>query len=222
METIMGAGMDKQLVCRILVYILGLLTMAFGVVFSINSDLGVSPIVSLPLVISEIMGITIGTITTATFAFLILLQILILRKDFKWYNLSQIVFSFIFGYFMDFAIFLHGGFAFASYPGRFLMMVIGFVLISLGIVFFMEAKLVPLPVEGLCDALTQATGIKFYIYKIIVDAAFVVLALGLTFLFLPGIVGIREGTVIGMILVGKLIPHLTNAFLQFLQRIKAL
>ena len=212
----------EKLVRRVIVYMVGLFIIANGAALTINSELGVSPIVSLPLVISELIGVSIGTVTTATFGFLILLQILILRKDFKWYNLTQLVFSFIFGYFMDFAIFLHDGFAFSAYYGRFIMTIVGFALISLGIVFFMEAKLVPLPVEGLCDALTQATGVKFYIYKIVVDALFVVLALLLTFLFLPGIIGIREGTIIGMFLVGRLIPTLTGIFLPLLRRTKML
>ena len=215
--------LDKEkIIRRILIYVAGLFTLANGAALTINSDLGVSPIVSLPLVVSEIIGVNIGTVTSGIFIFLILLQIIVLRKNFKWHNLTQIIFSVIFGYFKDFAIFLQGGFQLPTYIGRLAMMGLGFVLISLGIVIFMEAKLVPLPVEGLADALAQVAEGKFHVYKMIVDTAFVVLAIALALLFLRKIIGIREGTLIGMLLVGRLIPPLRNISLPLIRRIYSL
>ena len=40
---------------RVILYAVGLLFMAFGVAFSVNSNLGVSPVNSLPYVISKII-----------------------------------------------------------------------------------------------------------------------------------------------------------------------
>ena len=42
------------MVKKALIYVTGLLFMAFGVAFSVNSSLGVSPVNSLPYVISRI------------------------------------------------------------------------------------------------------------------------------------------------------------------------
>ncbi len=65
---------------RLLFYVVGLLVMAFAVNFSINSDLGVSPISSLPYVVSLItkidLGICVGTILSSYLFF----QLLLLRK----------------------------------------------------------------------------------------------------------------------------------------------
>ena len=56
-----------QFVIRIGVYCLGLLLLAFGVAVSVNSDLGVSPVNSLPYVISRIIHVQLGTCVTAVF-----------------------------------------------------------------------------------------------------------------------------------------------------------
>lgn len=45
---------------RVILYAVGLLFMAFGVAFSVNSNLGVSPVNSLPYVISKIIHMDLG------------------------------------------------------------------------------------------------------------------------------------------------------------------
>ena len=68
------------MVKKALIYVTGLLFMAFGVAFSVNSSLGVSPVNSLPYVISRITGLDLGNCVIGIFAFYILVQILLLRK----------------------------------------------------------------------------------------------------------------------------------------------
>ena len=92
-----------QYLIRAGIYCLGLLFLAFGVALSVNSNLGVSPVNSLPYVISKVVNVQMGTCVTIVFCAYILMQVLILRKEFNHINLLQIVFSTIFGYFVDFA-----------------------------------------------------------------------------------------------------------------------
>ena len=56
MERILHADGKKALI-----YVTGLLFMAFGVAFSVNSSLGVSPVNSLPYAISRITGLDLET-----------------------------------------------------------------------------------------------------------------------------------------------------------------
>ena len=60
------------MVKKALIYVTGLLFMAFGVAFSVNSSLGVSPVNSLPYVISRITGLDLGNCVIGIFAFYIL------------------------------------------------------------------------------------------------------------------------------------------------------
>ena len=102
---------------RVLFYCIALFFMALGVAFSANSDLGISPVNSLPYVISDIVKMKPGTCVTIVFCFYILVQILLLGKEFNPVNLFQIVFSTIFGYFVNFTKWMVGDFLF---PGGYI------------------------------------------------------------------------------------------------------
>ena len=187
--------------------------------FSVNSNLGVSPVNSLPYVVSLIVNQSLGTCVTVIFIGYILLQILILRKDFQWINLSQILFSTLFGKFVDFAKMVLDGFCFPTYAGRLLMLAISIVLIAIGISMYMGAKLVNMPTEGLASAIAAKLPNKeFHQTKVMVDCASVGTALILSMCFLGGLQGIREGTIISAIVIGKVIPYANKVTKPILQK----
>ena len=204
---------------RIVAYAIGLLILAFGVAFSVNSNLGVSPANSFPYVVSLILNTKMGNCVTVIFICYILLQILILRKDFQWINLTQILFSTLFGKFVDFAKMILDGFCFPTYAGRLLMLAISIVLIAIGISMYMGAKLVNMPTEGLASAIAAKLPNKeFHQTKVMVDCASVGTALILSVCFLGGLQGIREGTIISAIVIGKVIPYANKIIRPLLQK----
>ena len=208
-----------QFVIRVLIYCLGLLSLAFGVAFSVNSNLGVSPVNSLPYVISRILNVQMGTCVTAVFCFYILLQILILGRKFNPVNLLQILFSTIFGYFVDFAKMVLGDFAIPTYFGQLTMLAISIPLIALGIVLYMDAQLVPMPMEGLSSCLADKFGVSFPNMKTIIDCLVVGIGLVLCFVFLGGLDGLREGTIITAVVTGKVIAILKKPLSPVLKKI---
>ena len=194
-----------QFVIRVAIYCFALLLMALGVALSVNSNLGVSPVNSLPYVVSRILGVQMGTCVTAIFCFYILLQIVILRKEFQIINLLQIVFSTIFGYFVNFAKALVGDFAIPTYLGQLTMLAASIVLIALGVLMYMDVQLVPMPMEGLSSTIAKRLQKPFPTMKTAIDCLVVILGVVLSFAFLGVLDGIREGTIITAIVVGKLI-----------------
>ena len=194
-----------QFLIRIAVYCLGLLLLAFGVAISVNSNLGVSPVNSLPYVVSQILQVQMGSCVTAIFCFYILLQILIQRREFHPVNLLQILFSTLFGYFVDFAKALVGGWAFPTYFGKLVMLAMSIVLIALGVLLYMDAQLVPMPMEGLSSCVAKKLGKPFPTMKTVMDCVIVGTGLTLSLVFLGKLDGIREGTIITAVVVGKLI-----------------
>ena len=194
-----------QFVIRSVVYCVGLLFLAFGVAISVNSNLGVSPVNSLPYVISQILNVQMGSCVTMVFCFYILLQILILRKDFQPVNLLQIVFSTIFGYFVDFAKMLVGDFAIPTYFGKLIMLAMSIVLIALGVLLYMEAQLVPMPTEGLSATIAKKLGKSFPTMKTVIDCLMVLMGAVLCVVFFGKLDGIREGTILTAIVTGKLV-----------------
>ena len=208
-----------QFVIRVLIYCLGLLSLAFGVAFSVNSNLGVSPVNSLPYVISRIVNVQMGTCVTAVFCFYILLQILILGRKFNPVNLLQIVFSTIFGYFVDFAKMVLGDFTIPTYFGQLTMLAISIPLIAVGIALYMDAQLVPMPMEGLSSCLANKFGMSFPNMKTIVDCLVVGIGLVLCFVFLGKLDGLREGTIITAVVTGKVIALIKKPLSPVLKKI---
>ena len=82
--------MKTESIRRCLFLCAGLCIMAFGVAFSIRADLGTSPISSVPYVVSLISPITVGTATIVMHMIFILLQILLLRRQFAILQLLQL------------------------------------------------------------------------------------------------------------------------------------
>ena len=215
----MKKSTPAQFVIRVLIYCLGLLSLAFGVAFSVNSNLGVSPVNSLPYVISRILNVQMGTCVTAVFCFYILLQILILGRKFHPVNLLQILFSTIFGYFVDFAKMVLGDFTIPTYFGQLTMLAISIPLIAVGIVLYMDAQLVPMPMEGLSSCLADKFGVSFPNMKTIVDCLVVGIGLVLCFVFLGKLDGLREGTIITAVVTGKVIALIKKPLSPVLKKI---
>ena len=196
----------KQLCKRVLIYVLGLFTVALGVSFSVKSDLGVSPVNSIPYVISLMTGIEQGRCVTVIFICFIGLQFLISPKTFSVKNLLQIVGSTIFGYFVTAANRLTVGVPECSnYPMRLLYLFISMVLIAIGVSLYMKPNLLPLPAEGIMQALVDRFGIRFPNAKSGVDTTMVVVAVVLSFLFFHKLNGVREGTIIAALGIGQLV-----------------
>ncbi len=192
------------------VYCLGLLFSAFGVALSINADLGVSPVNSLPYIIAEMLSIKTGTAVIAVFVLYMLIQKCIRGKAFPLRDLLQLPAAVLFGYFVDFSKRILGDFRPEGYGASLLMLAGSIFLVALGISLYMSANIVYMPVEGLVQAITdKMETVPFHRIKMGVDCLSVALGVCLSFVFLGELTGIREGTVISAICIGKMIP-LTN------------
>ena len=198
---------------RWLFLVAGLFIMAFGVAFSIKGNLGTSPISSLPYVTGQISGLTVGTTTIILHCVLILLQILILRKQYDWIQLLQLPIAFVFGLMTDLAVgalaFLHP----AGYAQQWMICGIGILLVAVGVSFEVTANVIVLAGEGFVLAVCKVCLIKFGTMKVVFDVSLVVISCILSVVFLHGIYGVREGTVAAAILVGS-ISRQVNKYLE--------
>ena len=212
---------QKKIIIRILIYIMGLFFLELGVAFSINSGLGVSPVNSLPYVIGLISGVETGTMVIIVFTFYILIQIVMLRKDFRWIILTQLIFSTIFGYFTNFAKMIVGSFTIPTYFGQLVILVISIIFVALGVSLYVDAKLVNMPMEGMVAAINEKLlpNKSFADVKVIMDTTVVIIGIFLSLIFLGRVEGIREGTVICALLVGKLMKKKKKILIPMIEKI---
>lgn len=200
---------------RILLYAGGLLCLSFGVAFSVNSNLGISPVNSLPYIVSQITGYDMGCCVTSIFSLYVFIQFLILRKAFQWINLTQILFSMLFGYFVDFSKWVLGDFTIPTYLGQLMMLLVSILFVATGVCAYMNVKLVNMPMEGMTHAIARTffPDKEFHQIKIFIDCAVVVLGMILSILCLGKLEGIREGTIICAVLVGRIMKQVQKIVL---------
>lgn len=188
---------------RYLLLLVGLSIMAFGVAFSIKASLGTSPISSVPYVVSLFTPLTVGTATITMHCVFILLQILILRKNYHPIQLMQLPVAFFFGYLTDFGVWVVQGIQCNTYWQQWIVCLIGILLVAVGVSFEVKAGVVVLAGEGVVLAICQVfSKVKFGYMKVGFDVTLVIIACILSFVFTGRLQGVREGTVAAALLVG--------------------
>ena len=187
---------------RYLLLLLGLSIMAFGVAFSIKASLGTSPISSVPYVVSLFAPLTVGTATIIMHCVFIIMQILILRRDYHPIQLMQLPVAFFFGYMTHFVIFAVQGISYDTYWQQWILCIIGIFLVAAGVSLEVKAGVVVLAGEGVVLAICKVLPVKFGYMKVGFDVTLVVVACLLSVVFTGQLQGVREGTVAAAIFVG--------------------
>ena len=188
---------------RYLLLLAGLSIMAFGVAFSIKASLGTSPISSVPYVVSLFAPLTVGTATIVMHCVFILLQILILRRNYHPIQLMQLPVAVFFGYLTDFGVWAVRGIHCSTYWQQWIVCLIGILLVAAGVSLGVKAGVVVLAGEGVVLAICKVLPkIKFGYMKVGFDVTLVVIACILSFTFTGHLQGVREGTVAAALLVG--------------------
>ena len=187
---------------RYLIFLVGLFVNSLGVSLITKANLGTSPISSIPYVLSLNFPFTLGNFTIFFSIFLIVLQLIILRKNFKLEHILQIPVSIIFGYFIDLTMILFSWVNPEAYIMKIVYLLIGCLILGVGVYMEVLADVVMLPGESFVRAIVLTWKTNFGTTKICFDVSMSVIAAVLSFVFAGRLDGVREGTVIAALLVG--------------------
>ena len=201
---------------RYLIFLVGLFVNSLGVSLITKANLGTSPISSIPYVLSLNFPFTLGNFTIFFSIFLIVLQLIILRKNFKLEHILQIPVSIIFGYFIDLTMILFSWVNPEAYIMKIVYLLIGCLILGVGVYMEVLADVVMLPGESFVRAIVLTWKTNFGTTKICFDVSMSVIAAVLSFIFAGRLAGVREGTVIAALLVG-FIARLIGKKLVFLK-----
>ena len=201
---------------RYLIFLVGLFVNSLGVSLITKANLGTSPISSIPYVLSLNFPFTLGNFTIFFSIFLIVLQLIILRKNFKLEHILQIPVSIIFGYFIDLTMILFSWVNPEAYIMKIVYLLIGCLILGVGVYMEVLADVVMLPGESFVRAIVLTWKTNFGTTKICFDVSMSVIAAVLSFVFAGRLDGVREGTVIAALLVGFIVRLIAKklAFLK--------
>lgn len=191
---------DKTL--RYIIFLIGLFINSLGVSLITKASLGTSPISSIPYVLSLNFPFTLGNFTIFFSVLLIVLQLFILRKNFKLEHLLQIPISILFGYFIDFTMIMLAFVQPQNYIIKVIDLLIGCLILGFGVYMEVLADVAMLPGESFVRAVVETWNTDFGITKIFFDVSMSVIAVVLSFVLAGRLDGVREGTIIAALLVG--------------------
>jgi uncharacterized membrane protein YczE len=142
-------------------------------------------------------------------------QIIILKKNFKPFQLMQIPMSFLFGIFTDIGMYIVSFIPTPNYAVRMLLTIAGILILAFGIALAVIADVLYNSGEGLVKAVSDVSGKDFGIVKVAFDITCVLTAAILSIIFFNfKILGIREGTLMAAVFTGFIV----NFFTKFLTK----
>ena len=154
--------------------------------------------------ICRIFSIDHGLMTAIVCCVYVLIQAVILGREFRLVSLLQNGVAVLFGWFVFLNTRLLSFFTLPDvYLIRLFCMIGGMAIMGFGIFLYLRAKLIPHPADGLLLAIQRKTGWKQQNAKICLDGTMTAIALGISLVSTGGIVGIREGTFVALLMIGK-------------------
>lgn len=187
----------------------GLILVAIGVALSIKSNLGTAPISCPPYVVNLIGGLTVGQYTILMHFTFILLQIILLRKEFKAIHLMQIAAAFVFGFLTDAAIWSFSWIEAPTMIWRGAFTVISVIITALGISMEVLGNAWMLAGEMTDAALAKVLKVKFRNAKIGFDIFLVIVSAAIAWFAFGNPLGTNGAEVIG---IGTVISALFTGY----------
>ena len=188
---------------RLFIYFLGNFVLAFGVALAAKSNLGLTPINSIAYVVSRILSVDHGLMTAVVYCGYVLVQLVILRKEFRPLSFLQIGVAVLFGFFVSLCNRILSFLVPEAYWFRILLMLASVIMIALGLFLYLRAELLPQPGDGLLLTIQKKTGWKLHNTKMFLDCTVTASAAAVSLIAARRIIGIREGTLIAMFGIGK-------------------
>lgn len=196
-----------------LLLLFSLYFMTLGVALCVRSDLGSGVISAIPMAFALAgaeglaPAVTIGGYTNVMNALFVLAQILILRRRFEAVQLFQLLVGFVFGWMLDFNMYVTSFVSFQGLPVQMASQLAGATILALGISAEVLCGSVTMPGEGIQVAISRVTGRPFPKVKIMVDSSLSIIAVLSGYYFFGSwpwtVVG--PGTLFAMFYVGFMV-----------------
>lgn len=213
----MEKGKNRHIAARLLLYALGMVILASGIVLNTKVTLGVAPIVSVANCVSELTGVILGNMTLAEYSIFVVAEIVIhlimRREDMKAEiirDVLQLPVTVLFTRVINLFSIVMPTFE-TAFPGTFwggvwgrgILLLVGVVLTGFGAALALRMKIVPNPGEGIVQAVADISGLKTGTAKNFFDLGCFLLTVTLGLVFAGRLIGVGIGTVVSVIGVGR-------------------
>ncbi|WP_329903922.1 cytidylate kinase family protein [Porphyromonas pogonae] len=203
----------NELLRRYISFVISLFVVAFGTSLAIRANLGSSPISCPPYVLSCIPGarFTLGEYTFFMHIIFVVVQIIVLRRNYDPIQLLQLAVGLLFGVYTDFTMWLTAPLQWSNtilgYSLRWGQLALGGSILAFGIAWEVRCNVLMLAGEGFPAAFAKALKVDFGKIKIFTDTGLVLIGIAFCFAYLGRwhweLIGI--GTLFSMFFVGAMV-----------------
>lgn len=199
--------------------IISVLVMSFGVVLTVKAQMGASPIVSLPNVLSGVVGMSLGTTVFIVYFILILIEWALIRDRSRiLLTLSQLPFTMLFSVFVDLIVWMLGGWVVSGPVEQWVLVIVGTAIIGFGCVLEIDANISMLADDGLVLAISQVTKVRLDKVMVIFDICFVASAFIVSYAAFHDFVGVGWGTIFAGITLGLFVRLFTKVVKGYIRK----
>lgn len=190
---------------RYLLFLSGVIFTALGISLITLSGMGTSAVSSLAYVLTYLQpALSFGVASLTINLLMFLGQILILGRRFAPIQLLQVPATVLFSMGIDLWMALLAPLVPGSYAGRWVVLLLGCVVLGFGVAQQVVPDVLILPCEGIVRAASQTYGWDFGKTKTCYDVGMVSTAALLSLLGLGKICGLREGTLVCALITGTI------------------
>ena len=204
-----------NVILRLVVLFGGFLSMAMSIALMRTTGLGNSPISCIPATLSYLVPLTLGTITFIMNTCFLIVQAILLRRDFNPVQLLQMPFTFVFALMIDQLLPFCETLPMQYYPEQLGWNILGCFLLAMGVFLQVKASFITLPGEGIVLAIAKAAKKPFPKCKIAFDSSMVVVSVAISFIGLGYLQGVREGTILAALAVGSIVALFNKLLPRF-------
>lgn len=206
----------NKIFLRVLFYFIGIVVLTIGIVLNTKSNLGVSPIISVPFAIANILNLNLAMITFIIYILFVVIQFILKGKNREYIDLLQIPFSILFSVLMD----IFANLFVLNYNvlwKNLLVLFSAIIITGIGAAIIVNMKLVPNPADGLAQAIAKKLKRDMGFGKNVLDISCVSISILICVITRNKIVAVGLGTLIAMIGVGRVIALFNKIFKNKMQ-----
>ena len=189
---------------KLIVYLIGIFTLAIGSNLFLNAALGVAPSCSLALTLTFLLPGSYALYNFIVNSLILILEALIARKFGKT-QILQFIITFIYSYLIKLTSLFLTHIQPHTFLEQVLLAILACIVMALGITLTIHSNLTVMPYEGFIGALAFRLKKDFGKLRVIIDVTFTLASIVISLILLHNINSVGLGTIIASFLTGSVV-----------------
>ena len=189
---------------KIIIYLIGIFTLAIGSNLFLNAALGVAPSCSLALTFTFLLPGSYALYNFIMNSLILILEAFIVRKFGKT-QILQFIITFIYSYLIKLTSLFLTHIQPHSFLEQVLLAILACIVMALGITLTIHSNLTVMPYEGFIGALAFRLKKDFGKLRVIIDVLFTLASIVISLILLHNINSVGLGTIIASFLTGGVV-----------------